>query len=131
MDERHRHRYEVNPEFVEQIEKAGLQFVGKRKNCRLRKQHFKPLNQGRDETGNRMEILELPNHPYFVATQYHPEYISRPLKPSAPYLGLVLAAAGKLQTYLNNTMSSNTTSEDGENSGNLRNNFSLEHVASF
>nr|CAG4647826.1 EOG090X04HX [Moina brachiata]SVE92952.1 EOG090X04HX [Moina brachiata] len=98
VDERHRHRYEVNPEFVEQIEKAGLQFVG------------------RDETGNRMEIIELPNHPYFVATQYHPEYISRPLKPSPPYLGLVLAAAGKLQTYLNNTMSSNTTSEDGENS---------------
>ena len=64
-----------------------------------------------------MEIVELPNHPYFAATQYHPEYISRPLKPSAPYLGLVLASAGKLQTYLNNTMSSNTTSEDGENSG--------------
>ena len=74
---------------------------------------------GRDDTGTRMEILELPPlvHPYFVATQYHPEYISRPLKPSPPYLGLVLAAAGKLQTYFNNAMSSNTTSEDGENSG--------------
>ena len=66
-----------------------------------------------------MEIMELPTttHPYFVATQYHPEYISRPLKPSPPYLGLVLSAAGKLQTYLNNALSSNTTSEDGENSG--------------
>jgi CTP synthase len=74
---------------------------------------------GRDDTGTRMEILELSPlvHPYFVATQYHPEYISRPLKPSPPYLGLVLAAAGKLQTYFNNAMSSNTTSEDGENSG--------------
>jgi len=69
-----------------------------------------------------MEIMELPStiHPYFVATQYHPEYISRPLKPSPPYLGLVLAATGKLQTYLNNaasSYSSNTTSEDGEHSG--------------
>jgi len=66
-----------------------------------------------------MEVMELPQtaHPYFVATQYHPEYISRPLKPSPPYLGLVLAAAGKLQTYFNNAMSSNTTSDDGENSG--------------
>jgi len=66
-----------------------------------------------------MEIMELPiaTHPYFVATQYHPEYISRPLKPSPPYLGLLLAAVGKLQPYLNNAMSSNTTSEDGENSG--------------
>lgn len=66
-----------------------------------------------------MEIIELPSavHPYFVATQYHPEYISRPLKPSPPYLGLILAAAGKLQTYISNTLSSNTTSEDGDNSG--------------
>ena len=72
-----------------------------------------------------MEIMELPadTHPYFVAVQYHPEYISRPLKPSPPYLGLVLAAAGKLQMYLNNTMSSNTTSDDGENSGKNCKNF--------
>jgi len=103
VDERHRHRYEVNPQYVEKIEAAGLRFVGK------------------DDTGTRMEIMELPSavHPYFVAAQYHPEYISRPLKPSPPYLGLVLAAAGKLQTYLNNaasSYSSNTTSEDGEHS---------------
>jgi CTP synthase len=77
------------------------------------------LTLGRDESETRMEIMELPTatHPYFVATQYHPEYISRPLKPSPPYLGLLLAAVGKLQPYLNNAMSSNTTSEDGENSG--------------
>ena len=103
MDERHRHRYEVNPQLVDQMEAAGLRFVG------------------RDDTGTRMEVMELPTavHPYFVATQYHPEYISRPLKPSPPYLGLILAAAGKLQTYINNisTASSNTTSEDGEHSG--------------
>jgi CTP synthase len=71
IDERHRHRYEVNPKYVEDFEKAGLKFVG------------------RSDDNQRMEILELDNHPYFVAVQYHPEYISRPLKPSAPYLGLI------------------------------------------
>jgi len=106
VDERHRHRYEVNPQYVDKIEAAGLRFVG------------------RDDTGTRMEIMELPAaiHPYFVATQYHPEYISRPLKPSPPYLGLVLAASGKLQAYLNNaasSFSSNTNSDEGEHSGKI------------
>jgi CTP synthase len=55
---------------------------------------------GKDETGKRMEIMELEGHPYYVGVQYHPEYISRPLNPSRPYLGLILAATGKLQTYL-------------------------------
>ena len=40
------------------------------------------------------------DHPYFVGTQYHPEYLTRPLKPSPPYLGLVLAACGKLTSYV-------------------------------
>nr|CAG4642448.1 EOG090X04HX [Evadne anonyx] len=121
VDERHRHRYEVNPQYVDKIEAAGLSFVG------------------RDDTGTRMEIMELPTavHPYFVATQYHPEYISRPLKPSPPYLGLVLAAAGKLQTYLNNaasSYSSNTNSEDGEESdddlvGMFRKNMSMDQLS--
>ena len=71
VDERHRHRYEVNLSYVEEIEKAGMKFVG------------------RSDDNERMEIVELDNHPYFVAVQYHPEYISRPLKPSAPYLGLI------------------------------------------
>lgn len=39
-------------------------------------------------------------HPYFVATQFHPEYLSRPLKPSPPFKGLILAAKKKLDTYL-------------------------------
>jgi CTP synthase len=78
IDERHRHRYEVNPKYVEQLEQAGLSFVGK------------------DETGERMEIVELADHPYFVCTQYHPEYLTRPLRPSPPFYGFVLAAAGKL-----------------------------------
>ena len=77
VDERHRHRYEVNPDFIEQIEEAGLKYVGK------------------DETGQRCEIMELDGHPYFVGTQYHPEFKSRPGRPSPPYLGLLMAACGQ------------------------------------
>jgi len=74
VDERHRHRYEVNPDLIEQIEAAGLKFVGK------------------DETGQRCEIFELDGHPYFVGVQYHPEFKSRPNRPSPPFLGLLQAA---------------------------------------
>ena len=80
--ERHRHRYEVNIDMVDQLEKAGMIFVGK------------------DTTMQRMEIMELRDHPYFVGVQFHPEYTSRPLKPSVPYLGLLLASAQKLESYL-------------------------------
>ncbi|OMJ16519.1 CTP synthase [Smittium culicis] len=83
--ERFRHRYEINPDFIETMESKGLKFVG------------------RDlETGSRMEILQLENHPYFVATQFHPEYITRPLNPSPPFTGFVLAASGQLQDHLKN-----------------------------
>lgn len=51
VEERYRHRYEINPEYVPQLEAAGMRFVG------------------RDETGQRMGILELRDHPYFVAAQ--------------------------------------------------------------
>lgn len=47
-----------------------------------------------------MEILEVDDHRYYVAVQYHPEYLSRPLAPSPPFLGLVLAAKSKLKSYL-------------------------------
>ncbi|XP_015939307.1 uncharacterized protein LOC107464867 [Arachis duranensis] len=82
VDERHRHRYEVNPDVIRTLEEAGLKFVGK------------------DETGNRMEILELPSHPYYVGVQFHPEFKSRPARPSALFLGLILAATGKLEAYV-------------------------------
>lgn len=48
-----------------------------------------------------MEILELKEHPYYVAVQYHPEYLSRPMSPSPPFLGLILAAKDRLHGYLN------------------------------
>ncbi|XP_056598135.1 CTP synthase 1-like [Triplophysa dalaica] len=47
-----------------------------------------------------MEVIELDDHPYFVGVQYHPEFTSRPIKPSPPYFGLLLAAAGRLPNYL-------------------------------
>ena len=75
VDERHRHRYEVNPDCVDAIESKGMKFVGK------------------DETGQRCEIFELDDHPYFVGTQYHPEFKTRPNRPSPPFLGLLEAAA--------------------------------------
>ncbi|KAI0225266.1 CTP synthase ura7 [Massospora cicadina] len=67
--ERHRHRYEINPSYVGQLESHGMHFVG------------------RDESGERMEIFELADHPYYVGVQYHPEYLTRPLKPSPPFSG--------------------------------------------
>ncbi len=76
VDERHRHRYEVNPELIEKIEGQGLIYVGK------------------DETGERCEIMELDGHPYYVGTQFHPEFKSRPGRPSPPFLGLLMAASG-------------------------------------
>lgn len=74
--ERHRHRYEVNPEFVEQIEKAGLVFSGKSPN------------------GELMEIMELPEsvHPFYLATQFHPEFQSAPLDPHPLFMSFVKVA---------------------------------------
>lgn len=82
VNERHRHRYEVNPEYVNQIHDGGLKLVG------------------RDETGERMEVAELPGHKYYVGVQYHPEFKSRPLMPSPPFHGLILASTGQLQEFL-------------------------------
>ncbi|PBP16683.1 CTP synthase, partial [Diplocarpon rosae] len=79
IHERHRHRYEVNPEYIARLADKGLDFVGK------------------DDKGERMEILELKDHPWYVGVQFHPEYLSRVLDPSKPYLGFVAAAAGCLE----------------------------------
>lgn len=57
---------------------------------------------GQDETGQRQEIIELPRsaHPYYVGVQYHPEMKSRPMRASAPFVGLMLAATKKLEAFL-------------------------------
>ena len=72
----------MNPLLIDDIEKRGLKFIGK------------------DETGKRMEMIELKDHKFFVGTQYHPEYLSKVLDPSRPFLGLVAAAAGILEDVL-------------------------------
>jgi CTP synthase len=69
--ERHRHRYEVNPEYIGRLETDGLCFSG--------------------QAGPRMEIVERTDHPYFVGTQFHPEFRSRPDRASPPFVGLVEA----------------------------------------
>ncbi len=73
-NERHRHRYEVNPDYIKRFEEAGWVFTG------------------RSDDGTKMEIGELRGHPYFVASQFHPEFKSRPLSPSPLHTGLVEAA---------------------------------------
>lgn len=72
--ERFRHRYEVNPKYVERLEKGGIVFSGKAKNEDI------------------MQIMELPNHPYFMACQFHPELKSSLLHPAPLFLGLLKAA---------------------------------------
>ncbi|MDR1404547.1 MAG: CTP synthase (glutamine hydrolyzing) [Candidatus Methanoplasma sp.] len=72
--ERHRHRYEVNTEFTGMMEDAGWKFTG------------------RSDDGERMEIGELEGHPYYLATQFHPEFKSRPGNPSKVHMGLVSAS---------------------------------------
>jgi len=63
IDERHRHRYEVNPAYHQQLEQGGL------------------VISGASPDGKLAEMIELPDHPYFVGCQFHPEFKSRPLDP--------------------------------------------------
>jgi CTP synthase len=74
ISERHRHRYEVNYEYIEQLSKAGLVF------------------SGMSPDGMLSEIVELPKLDWFVACQFHPEFKSRPDKPHPLFKGLVDAA---------------------------------------
>ena len=75
--ERFRHRYEVNPEYIPTLEKHGLVFSGKAP------QH--PI----------MQILELPGHPFYMGSQFHPEFTSRPLAPNPMYMGFIKACLKK------------------------------------
>jgi anthranilate/para-aminobenzoate synthase component II len=117
IHERHRHRYEVNPKYVEGFIKAGLVFSGK------------------DDQKTRMEITELPDHPFFIGVQYHPEFLSRPTRPSPIFLGFVKAAAvlvtGESDSY--DTKHVTETKTNGQEKSNLgkrksRSGESVEHV---
>jgi CTP synthase len=78
--ERHRHRYEVNNLFREQLVEAGLVVCGT------------------FEEGRLVEIIELPDHPWFVASQFHPEFKSRPTRPAPLFRGFVGAALARART---------------------------------
>jgi CTP synthase len=72
--ERFRHRYEINPKYIPVLEKKGMLFSGKHPKYEI------------------MQIMELPGKSYFIGSQYHPEFTSRPLNPNPLYLGLIKAA---------------------------------------
>jgi CTP synthase len=71
---RHRHRFELNQSYMQRLEDAGM--------------HFSALSDG----GRRAEILELKEHPFYMGTQYHPEYCSRPEYPEPIFLAFIRAA---------------------------------------
>jgi len=78
--ERHRHRYEVNPDFIDRLETGGLNISGMSPDRRL------------------VEMVELPGHPWFVATQAHPEFTSKPLRPNPLFAAFVGAALARRRT---------------------------------
>lgn len=77
--ERFRHRYEVNPAYVERLSQGGLKFSGRHPKHQI------------------MQVIELPQdvHPYFIAGQFHPELTSRPLNPQPMFMGLIAAAIAR------------------------------------
>ncbi|MDP2304567.1 MAG: CTP synthase [Pseudomonadota bacterium] len=74
IQERHRHRYEVNPAYHARLEEAGM------------------LISGTSPDGKLVEMIEIPTHPYFLACQFHPEFKSRPLAPHPLFTGFIRAA---------------------------------------
>jgi CTP synthase len=76
IQERHRHRYEVNNEYLHALEKNGLRLSGVWPEKQL------------------VELIELPNHPWFVASQFHPEFRSRPWAPHPLFAAFIGAALG-------------------------------------
>jgi len=74
ISERHRHRFEVNIDYKEKLEQAGLLF------------------SGLSPDGVLPEIVEIPSHPWFIGVQYHPELKSRPFDPHPLFSGFIRAA---------------------------------------
>jgi CTP synthase len=77
IDERHRHRYEFNNAYRDQMQAAGF------------------IVSGTSPDGELAEIVEIKDHPYMIGAQFHPELISRPLRPHPMFVGLVEAAIQK------------------------------------
>jgi CTP synthase len=74
VQERHRHRYEVNNEFRQQLEEKGL------------------IGSGLSPDGKLVEVVEISSHPWFVACQFHPEFKSRPNRPHPLFDGFIEAS---------------------------------------
>jgi len=74
IDERHRHRYEVNPEYIDKLKENGLEFSGV------------------SPDGKLIEMVELSSHPYFISAQFHPELKSSPMSAHPLFAGLIKAA---------------------------------------
>jgi CTP synthase len=85
IKERHRHRYEVNPKYIDRLERSGLVFSGK------------------SPDGTLMEVAELPQdiHPFFLGTQFHPELLARPLSPHPLFTEFMKAAKTRGKTNAN------------------------------
>jgi CTP synthase len=80
ISERHRHRYEFNNAYRERLRNAGLVIAGT------------------SPDGNLVEIVEIKDHPFFVGTQFHPEFKSRPLAPHPLFMSFIKAAIGSEST---------------------------------
>jgi CTP synthase len=78
VKERHRHRYEFNNRYRKRFEKAGMVF------------------SGLSPDGKLVEAIELPDHPFFIGTQFHPEYKSRPLSPHPIFVEFLNSVIKKL-----------------------------------
>ncbi|MDV3292663.1 MAG: CTP synthase [Nitrososphaerales archaeon] len=82
--ERHRHRFELNQRYLKRFEEKGL--------------HYSAFSDG----GRRAEILELGGHPFYMGTQFHPEYVSRPEKPEPIYAAFLAACVKRAESGVNN-----------------------------
>ncbi|MCH8970231.1 MAG: CTP synthase, partial [Planctomycetes bacterium] len=79
-----RHRYEVDPQYIDRLEAAGLVFSGRAPDHPI------------------MQVLELPEsvHPFFIGTQAHPEFLSRPLRPEPMFAGFIKAAKKRMTSAI-------------------------------
>ncbi len=77
ISKRHRHRYEINKQYIPEFEKNGLIFSAD------------------SDSGKRMEILEIPSHKFYLGVQFHPEFNSRPGYPEEAFLAFIKAASEK------------------------------------
>ncbi|MCB0345347.1 MAG: CTP synthase [Bdellovibrionales bacterium] len=101
ISERHRHRWEVNSAYTAQLEKAGM------------------IMSGTCPTNNLVETIEIPSHPWFVGVQFHPEFLSRPLKPHPLFSSFIQAALKNRDGLLSkaDTKSARQGTTNGSRSG--------------